>query len=137
MSDLQCTSSWLQHELLVMPSWSDPSVFTRSLKPLNHIPQLPLYTTITLHILKPSTQKPSSNPLRSRTWTNSKPSSQRILSQWQPHHAHTTDLQAQTPPTSHFPQNNVLLTITQMQTKSHRNTFHQQILSLSSTCPHI
>jgi len=81
MSDLQCTSSWLQQELPVMPSRLDPSVFAQSLEPLNHISPLSLYTTFTLHILKPSTQKPSSHPLRSRMQTNSKPSSQRILSQ--------------------------------------------------------
>jgi len=81
MSDLQCTSSRLQQELQVRPSRLDPFVFIRSLEPLNHIPQLPLYITLILHILKPSTQKPSSNPLRSRTRTNNKPSSQRILSQ--------------------------------------------------------
>jgi len=46
MSDLQCTSSWLQQELPVMPSRSDPFVFAWSLKPLNHIPHLPLYTTL-------------------------------------------------------------------------------------------
>jgi hypothetical protein len=60
-----------------------------------------LPTTLTLGISGPSTQKPSNNPPRFRTRPNSKPNSQRILSHRQPHHAHTIDLQAQTPPASH------------------------------------
>jgi hypothetical protein len=60
-----------------------------------------LPTALTFDILAPSTQKPSSNPPRFRTRPNSTPNSQRILSHRQPHHAHTTDLQAQTPPASH------------------------------------
>jgi len=61
-----------------------------------------LPTALTLGISGPSTQKPNSNPPRFRTRPNSKPNSQRIPSHRQPHHAHTTDLQAQTPPASHF-----------------------------------
>jgi hypothetical protein len=57
---------------------------------------------LTLGISGPSTQKPSSNPPRFRTRPNNKQNSQRISSHRQPHHAHTTDLQAQTPPASHF-----------------------------------
>jgi hypothetical protein len=37
-----------------MPSKSDPSMFARSLEPLNHIPPLPLHTTFTLHIWNPA-----------------------------------------------------------------------------------
>jgi hypothetical protein len=56
MSDLQCTSSWLQQEPQVRPPRSDPSVFPWSVEPLNHIPELPLY--IALHSPHLETQHP-------------------------------------------------------------------------------
>jgi hypothetical protein len=125
----------IQQECQVRPLRSDPSMFTRSVEPLNHSPYMHLYTALTLNIWKPNSRKPSVPTISWYSDTDQQKAKLLwILSQWQPHQTRTIDLKLQTHSIHSFSTSNLLLPPTQMQSKAPTNTHSPwQILPLSST----